>query len=147
VATTGPAHTPVPALTDKLVGPGEFSSTVQSGDPPAANATPVFTVQVGKDGDLTRPVDLFKVGLVAGTVGERPPKHPSPHHLRLVALSPEGRTVATRIVDLHDSTDFQVSSFAAHSVSRVDVYVLDTYGGVDRKGPYTIDEIELFART
>ena len=108
---------------------------------------PTFSVALGKDGDLTKPVNVFKVGIIGGVLGEQPPKHPSPHHVYMVAYSQDGRQEKAKSVTLHDDTSFQSFLFAVNHVARVDFFVLDTYASADRQGPYTIDQVEFFALT
>ena len=146
VALAGPNNAPVPRLTDKLVGTGEFSSTQVGAGPPASTDPPVFSVKVGTDGDLNRPIDLYKVGIITGLIGEQPAKHPAPHHVLLVAYDHAGHQEKAKTIDLHDTSAFQSFTFATSKVSRVDFYVVDTYSSPDRQGPYIIDEVELFTR-
>ena len=148
VASSGADQTVIPTLTDKSLDADPFmSSTINATNVPGPANPPVFSVRLGKDGDLTKPVNLFKVGIVAGALGEQPPKHPSVHHLYLVAIGNTGHQEKTKALTLRDDTSFQSFLFAVNHVVRVDFYVLDTYTSPNRTGPYTIDQVEFFALT
>lgn len=147
VATGGPKGSCTTCLTDKLLTPVEFTSDQLSTDPPAPGSPPVFSVSLGKDGDLTKPVNVFKVGIIGGTLGDGESKHPAPHHVLLVAYGTEGHEEKSKTFSLHDDASFQSFLFVVNHVLRVDVFVLDTYNSASRQGPYAIDEIEFFALT
>jgi hypothetical protein len=146
-AVSGPQRAPVPALTDKVVGADEFTSDQVTQNPSPTQTPPLFSVELGKDGDLNKPVNLFKVGIVAGVVGQNHAKHPSPHHVLLAAIGKDGHLEKATTLDLHDNSSFQSFPFSVKHVSRVDFYVVDTYGSPDRQGPYVVDEVEFFALT
>jgi hypothetical protein len=132
----------VPALTDKTNGPGaptEFVSDQLSSNPPTT--PPSFTVRLGKDSDLTRPIGLFKVGLDTGINGGDPTKYLAPHHVVLIARDAGGNPEKEKTFTLRQDTKFQSFLFRVSHVSSVDVYVVDTYKG---QGMYVIDEVEFF---
>ena len=146
-ASSGPegALHPEPELTDKtiLLGSKEFPSTI------TGPGQRVVTVKVGSGGNADNgPVDLFKIGLVAGVVGEAPPQHPAPHDIVVVAYGKEGEERARITWALRDDTTFQSHAFRVTKVSRIDLFVLDLYTGPERQGQtYTLDQVELFALT
>ena len=148
VASAAPNATVIKTLTDKTLDPAPFtSSAVVGSNLPGPDTPPAFSVALGKDGDLTKPVNVFKVGIVGDTLGEKPPKHPSVHHLYIVAYGRDGQQEKAKSLTLHDDPSFQSFLFPVNHVSRVDFFVLDTYASADRQGPYTIDQVEFFALT
>jgi hypothetical protein len=148
VATGGQDHKVITTLTDKTLDPAPFtSSTMNTTNIADAANPPVFSVALGKDGNPSKPVNLFKVGLVGDSLGVQPPTHPYVHQLRLVAYDSDNRQVKAETLTLRDNNSFQSFLFVVNHVARVDFYVLSTYTIPNRSGAYTIDQVEFFALT
>jgi hypothetical protein len=126
------------ALTDRVPSDAWLGTALGC----STSQTPPFTVVLNPNGG---PVDLMKMGIIAGTKDGGPAKA-SPHHLLLIPYAAyTGPAGKAKTIGLADTSNFQQRLYLVRHVRRVEVFVCDTFdNGSGTQTPYVIDEIELF---
>jgi hypothetical protein len=95
-----------------------------------------------------QPVDLARIGFVAGTAGKEFLAQPRPRDLHVVFSDPstgQAVPVSTKDITLKDKVDFQVFGVDAKGVTRVDIEIRSAYPG-QQGDACAITDIQFFEK-